>query len=122
MKIEGSVALVTGTNRGIGKAFADELLDRGATKVYAAVRDIASITNPRLTPVALNVTDPAAVAAAAAEFADVAIVVNHAGIANSNLALSASLDVARSELEVNYFGLISMTQASRPSSIRSVAT
>lgn len=59
-------------------------------------------------------TDPAAVAAAAAEFADVSIVVNNAGVANSNLPLSVSLDVARSELEVNYFGLISMTQAFAP--------
>ncbi|MFI5966358.1 SDR family oxidoreductase [Streptomyces asoensis] len=114
MKIQGSVALVTGANRGIGKAFADELFDRGATKVYAAVRDVASITDPRLTPVALDVTDPAAVAAAAAEFADVSIVVNNAGVASANLPLSASLDVARNELEVNYFGLISMTQAFAP--------
>ena len=114
MKIEGSVALETGANRGIGKAFADELLDRGATKVYAAVRDVATITDPRLTPVALDVTDPAAVAAAAAQFTDVTIVVNNAGIASINPALSASLDVARNELEVNYFGLISMTQAFAP--------
>ncbi|MDX3386088.1 SDR family oxidoreductase [Streptomyces niveiscabiei] len=114
MKIEGSVALVTGANRGIGKAFADELLARGATKVYAAVRDVTTVTDPRLTPVALDVTDPAAVAEAAAEFTDVTIVVNNAGIASSNLALSAPLDVARGELEVNYFGLMAMTQAFAP--------
>ncbi|MEX3102608.1 MULTISPECIES: SDR family oxidoreductase [unclassified Streptomyces] len=114
MEIEGSVALVTGANRGIGKAFADELLARGATKVYAAVRDVTTVTDPRLTPVALDVTDPAAVTEAAAEFTDVTIVVNNAGIASSNLALSAPLDVARGELEVNYFGLMAMTQAFAP--------
>ena len=62
MKIEGATALVTGANRGIGKAFAEELLARGAAKVYAGVRDVSTVTDPRLVPVQLDVTDPARVA------------------------------------------------------------
>lgn len=114
MKIEGSVALVTGANRGIGKAFAAELLDRGAVKVYAAVRDVATVTDPRLVPVELDVTDPAAVAAAADYLDDVEIVVNNAGIVAGKTPLVVSLDDARAELEVNYLGLLSMTQAFAP--------
>ena len=65
MNIQDSTVLVTGANRGIGKAFADALLDRGATKVYAAVRDVATATDPRVVPIQLDVTDPDRTAAPA---------------------------------------------------------
>ena len=92
MKIEGSTALVTGANRGIGRAIADELLARGAAKVYAGVRDVESVSDERLVPVALDVTDPAQVAAAAQRLGDVQIVVNNAGIGGGSTPLSSDLD------------------------------
>jgi NAD(P)-dependent dehydrogenase (short-subunit alcohol dehydrogenase family) len=114
MNIQDSTVLVTGANRGIGKAFADALMDRGAAKVYAAVRDVATVTDPRLVPIQLDVTDPDRVAAVASELDDVQVVVNNAGVLHISVPLSASLDTALVELETNYLSLVSMTQAFAP--------
>jgi NAD(P)-dependent dehydrogenase (short-subunit alcohol dehydrogenase family) len=59
MEIDGSVALVTGANRGLGRAYARELVKRGAAKVYGAARDPAGVTEPGVTPIALDITDRA---------------------------------------------------------------
>jgi NAD(P)-dependent dehydrogenase (short-subunit alcohol dehydrogenase family) len=116
MKIEGSVALVTGANRGIGKAITTALLDRGVAKVYAAVRDVTTVAtdDPRLVPVRLDVTDPDQVRAVAATLGDVEIVVNNAGIGRPATPLAASVEDARAELEVNYLPLLATTQAFAP--------
>ena len=66
MDIKGSVALVTGGNRGIGRAFARALIDHGAAKVYAGVRDPATVADRDITPLRLDVTKPEEIAAAAA--------------------------------------------------------
>jgi NAD(P)-dependent dehydrogenase (short-subunit alcohol dehydrogenase family) len=114
MNIQDSTALVTGANRGIGKAFAHALLERGAKTVYAAVRDVSTVTDPRLVPIQLDVTDPERAAAVARELDDVQVVVNNAGVLHVGIPLSASLDAARVELETNYLSLIYMTQAFAP--------
>jgi NAD(P)-dependent dehydrogenase (short-subunit alcohol dehydrogenase family) len=114
MKIEGATALVTGANRGIGKAFAEALVERGAAKVYAGVRDVATVTDPRLIPIQLDVTDAARIEAVAAELGDVDLVVNNAGTGRPALPLAADLDDARFELEANYLSIVAMTEAFAP--------
>ncbi|WP_413721239.1 SDR family oxidoreductase [Sodalis sp. RH24] len=115
MQIEGSIALVTGANRGLGKAYAEALLNAGAAKVYAAARNPAAITDPRLTPVKLDVTSPADVAAAALACADVTLLVNNAGILLQSPILAAGAgDAMRREMDVNVFGLLAMMTAFAP--------
>ena len=115
MKIEGSVALVTGANRGLGRAYARELVSRGAARVYGAARDPAAVTEPGLTPVALDITDPDRVAQVAKDRADVSLLVNNAGVLKYSTFIGApSLDAARLEMETNYFGTLSMCRAFAP--------
>ena len=115
--IAGSIALVTGANRGIGRAFVDELLLAGATKVYAGARDPnrAAIDDDNVEVVQLDVTDPPSVAAAAAHCADVSLLLNNAGyFANKRLVLTDDPDAARQEMEVNFWGALAMTRAFAP--------
>ena len=115
MKIENSVVLVTGANRGIGLAFTRELLARGARKVYAAARDPASITQPGVHALRLDVNKPEDVAAAAALASDVTLVINNAGIAQPGGFLDAdSEDLARRIFETNFFGVLRMSKAFAP--------
>ena len=115
MKIAGSVALVTGTGRGLGRVFARELLGRGAARVYGAARDAARVTEPGVTPVTLDITDARRVAQVAGECGDVSLLVNNAGVLKySTFTEAPSLDAARQEMETNYFGTLSMCRAFAP--------
>lgn len=114
MKIEESVALVTGANRGLGRALARKLLEHGAAKVYAGARDPSALTDRDVVPVGFDVTNQAQVAAAAATLTDVSIVISNAGIAAGGRPLTVSMDDARRELEVNYLGILSVAQAFAP--------
>ncbi|MFI1768332.1 SDR family oxidoreductase [Streptomyces sp. NPDC020800] len=115
MEIKGSIALVTGANRGIGRAFARALIDRGAAKVYAAVRDPETVSDQDLTTVRLDVTQPAEVAAAAAAAQDVTIVINNAAVGGFDTKLlTGSFDSAREAMDVNYFGTWAVSRAFAP--------
>jgi NAD(P)-dependent dehydrogenase (short-subunit alcohol dehydrogenase family) len=115
MKISGSVALVTGANRGVGLVYARELAARGAAKVYGAARNPAAVTEPGVTPIALDITDPGRVVQVAAQCTDVSLLVNNAGVLKYSTFIGApNLDAARLEMETNYFGTLSMCRAFAP--------
>jgi NAD(P)-dependent dehydrogenase (short-subunit alcohol dehydrogenase family) len=115
MEITNSVALVTGANRGLGKAYTDALLAAGAGKVYAGTRHPPSITDPRVVPLKLDVTQPEDVNAAAETCADVNLIVNNAGIMLAKPMLGPDSEAAlRAEMEVNVFGVLHVVQAFAP--------
>ena len=115
MQIENAVVLVTGANRGIGLAFARELLARGARKVYAAARNPATVTLPGVHALQLDVTKPDEIAAAARQAADVTLVINNAGIAQLGGFLAEdSLAVTRRIFETNFYGVLNVSQAFAP--------
>ena len=113
MKINGQTALVTGANRGLGRHLAQQLRDRGAT-VYAAARNPASVDLDGVTPIALDVTDPASVEAAAAVARHVTILVNNAGSSTGSSLLTGDLSDIRLEMDTHYFGTLAVTRAFAP--------
>lgn len=115
MNIENSVVLVTGANRGIGLAFARELLARGARKVYAAARDPASVTLRGVHALRLDVTNSEEIAAAVTLAPDVNLVINNAGIAQPGGFLAPDSEaVARRIFDTNVFGVLNMSKAFAP--------
>jgi NAD(P)-dependent dehydrogenase (short-subunit alcohol dehydrogenase family) len=117
--IKGSTALVTGGQRGLGKAFVQELLDRGAAKVYATARTPKPSHDPRVVPVALDVTDQASVTALAELARDVSIVINNAGVGGAGPLLGSTIDDIRTVFETNLYGAIRIAQAFAPALERS---
>ena len=113
-QIEGAAALVTGGNRGFGRALVDELLARGAAKVYATSRTPHPTRDERIIPLVLDVTDDESVAAAANDAPDVSIVVNNAGLSLRTSVLDSPVEDLRSELETNLFGTIRVARAFAP--------
>jgi NAD(P)-dependent dehydrogenase (short-subunit alcohol dehydrogenase family) len=115
MKIQDSVALVTGANRGLGLAFTRALLAGGARKVYAAARDPASVKQAGAQAIRLDVTKPGEVDAAARELGDVNLLVNNAGIIRGSGFLGPQgVDAVRAELETNFFGPLILARAFAP--------
>ena len=116
MKLSGSRVLVTGANRGLGRAFVEALRGAGCAKVYAAARRTESLAPDGVVePVRLDITDEAQIAAAAARCGDIDILINNAGAAGCTPALGApTMANARLEMETNYFGTLAMCRAFAP--------
>ncbi|MDH6437969.1 NAD(P)-dependent dehydrogenase (short-subunit alcohol dehydrogenase family) [Streptomyces sp. SAI-144] len=112
--IEGSVALVTGGSRGIGRALVTTLYERGAKKVYATARDPRTVTHPDAVPLALEVSDAASVAAAAAQAQDVTLLINNAGASVKAGFLDSPVEDVRREFETNFYGPLLVTRAFLP--------
>lgn len=115
MKIENSAVLITGANRGIGLAFANAFLERGARKVYAGARDPSQVSLPGVTPIRLDVNSAADIEAAARLANDVTIVVNNAGIAKFGSFLADDAEaLLRNHLETNLLGVLRVSRAFAP--------
>jgi len=113
MQLEGSTALVTGANRGLGRHLAEQLLERGAT-VYAGARNQDSVDLPGAIPIALDITDAASIAAAAETVANVSLLINNAGSYTGASLVDGPLADVRLEMETHYFGTLAVTRAFAP--------
>ncbi|THD46573.1 MAG: SDR family NAD(P)-dependent oxidoreductase [Bradyrhizobium sp.] len=117
-KLTRAIVLVTGANRGLGRALADELLERGVKKLYAAARDprtLAALDDPRVVKLRLDVTDADQVQRAIDAAPDVQIVISNAGLAlGTALEGPGVLDQAQREMDVNYFGPLRLLQRIAP--------
>ncbi|GHO47958.1 SDR family oxidoreductase [Ktedonospora formicarum] len=115
MNVHGSIALVSGGNRGLGKAYVQALLDAGARKVYVGMRHPTDVSDARLQPIKLDITNEQDVNAAVKACQDITILINNAGVATESPLIEApSMDGARQEIEINYLGTLAMCRAFAP--------
>jgi NAD(P)-dependent dehydrogenase (short-subunit alcohol dehydrogenase family) len=116
--LTGRTVLVTGANGGLGEPFVRQALQRGARRVYAAARTPRDWGDERIRPLALDITDPAAVAAAVAAAPDVDLVVNNAAIAPGGDSISGPEEELRRTFETNFFGNLRVANAFAPVLVR----
>jgi NAD(P)-dependent dehydrogenase (short-subunit alcohol dehydrogenase family) len=114
MTLNGSVALVTGGNRGLGDKFVRALLEAGASKVYAAARDPRTVTAEGAVPIRLDVTDHASVLAAAEQAQDVTLLINNAGSATGAGVLDGDFDAYHLEYDTHVLGTLDVSRSFAP--------
>jgi NAD(P)-dependent dehydrogenase (short-subunit alcohol dehydrogenase family) len=120
MKIQNSIALVTGANRGIGYAFVNALLQAGTQKVYATARDVSKLEavtalDPnRVNPIQLDVTNPALVDTLSKKASDVNLLINNAGILAFGNILDVSTESIANQFDTNFYGSLNMARALVP--------
>ncbi len=119
--VENTVVLVTGANRGIGKSIVETFLNSGASKVYAAARNVDTLHplvasyDKQVVPIKIDLNDPSTITQAATIANDVGIVVNNAGILNMSDPLAENaITVMQEEIDINVYGLIRVSQAFAP--------
>ncbi|MBO3083333.1 SDR family oxidoreductase [Cellulomonas fengjieae] len=116
MNVTQQVALVTGANRGIGRQFVLELLERGASKVYATARhpETLEFDDARVVPLRLDLLDHESVVAAASTAPDVALVVNNAGISTGTSLVTGDEAEIRREMDTHFWGTLDVIRAFSP--------
>ena len=117
MNIENKAILITGANRGIGRALVDEALRRGVKKVYAGTRRALEVADKRVTPLSLDVTDARQVQQAVEQVDSLDVLINNAGIAIYDDL--TNFEVIEKHLAVNFLGLLRVTHGFLPALRRS---
>ena len=113
MDVTNATVFITGANRGLGLAFVREARRRGATKVYAGMRNTSGFEEPGVVPVRIDVTEMASIAAAAELAADTSLLINNAGIAALiDGPLTADVEAQSARMfDTNYYGVVRVTRA-----------
>ena len=120
MNIDSATIFITGANRGIGRNLVQQALKRNPAKIYAAARntdslkDIVALAPDKITPIQLDITNDAQVAAAAKAAPDTTILINNAGVLSQGSFLEGAFDDTRRDMETNYFGTLKMARAFAP--------
>ena len=112
MNIQNKTVLITGANRGIGRALVNEALRRGAKRIYAGTRGALSVADARVTPLTLDVTNDSQIEQAASEVKTLDVLINNAGIALYDDL--SNFDVIEQHLAVNLFGSLKMSRVFLP--------
>ncbi|MEJ7597930.1 MAG: SDR family NAD(P)-dependent oxidoreductase [Kofleriaceae bacterium] len=125
MQLSQTTVLVTGSNRGLGRALVQAFLAAGARRVYAGARDpvqLASIASDRLIPIALDITNQRSLATAAERIPELDILVNNAGVlASYNVLVSTPAQIAE-DFAINFYGTLAATRAFLPALERTSTT
>jgi NAD(P)-dependent dehydrogenase (short-subunit alcohol dehydrogenase family) len=117
MELGNKIILVSGANRGIGKAIVEALLLHPVKKIYAAARNVESLPNfgdTRVVPVQLDITDAGQIRSAAEIANDVDVLINNAGVASYAPVVAGEFALLQHDMEVNYFGTLNVVRAFEP--------